>query len=200
MARVIRARRLLELKIVYYGAGLCGKTTNLARLHSRFPVERRGEMIQLDTEFERTLFFDYFPANVGTINGYEVRFDLFTVPGQSFYNLTRRVVLDAVDGIVFVADSSPAREEANRDSLDNLVENLATYGRDLADLPLVFQWNKRDVRGALPVPLLEKTLNPDGRPSFEAVATEDVGVWETQAAILARVIHRIRSQAGASSA
>lgn len=197
MARLIRAQKILALKIVYYGPGLSGKTANLERLHRNYPDDKRGALVKLDTENERTLFFDYFPAEIGTMSGFALKADLFTVPGQSFYHATRRVVLDGADGIVFVADSDPRREEANLESLRSLGENLESYGRSLADVPLVFQWNKRDLPKTLPVKLLERTLNPGGRPSFEASAVNGVGVVETQEAVLAGVMEDLRARSNA---
>ncbi|MEL6343707.1 MAG: GTPase domain-containing protein [Myxococcota bacterium] len=186
--------RTIRVKIVYYGAGLSGKTTNLDHLHRVFPKRSRGVMVKLDTETERTLFFDYFPATLGKLGGYGVKVDFFTVPGQSFYNATRRAVLEKADGIAFVADSSPRREHANRVALENLAQNLATWGRKLEDIPLVFQWNKRDVPNALPVSLLERTLNPRICPSVAAIAKNGEGVWDTQAAILRAVLDHLRRQ------
>ena len=185
---------LLSFKLVYYGPGMSGKTTNLVHLHRQSAASRRGELLRLDTETERTLFFDYFPLNIGKIGGYKVKLDLFTVPGQSFYQQTRRVLLEGADGVVFVADSSPSREEANLISLTDLRQGLETWGQSMDSLPIVFQWNKRDVKGALPVSLLEKDLNPGGFPSFEAVATTGTGVQETQNALIAGVLNRVRAQ------
>ncbi len=194
MARINPAKKLMSVKIVYYGPGLSGKTTNLLQLHQNYPDAQRGELVKLDTETERTLFFDYFPADLGTIGGYRLKADFFTVPGQSFYNATRKAVLDSADGIVFVADSTPDREEANLSTLDNMKENLASMGRSLADIPTVFQWNKRDVPGALPEKLLQRQLNAAGHPAVPAVAATGVGVWETQALILKAVLADLRSR------
>lgn len=185
--------RRIRVKIVYYGAGLSGKTTNLERLHAHYPTANRGSLVKLDTEMERTLFFDYFPTQFGTIGGLSVQVDFFTVPGQSFYNATRTSVLRGVDGIVFVADSSSRREVANELSKQNLVDNLATLGRSLEDIPLVYQWNKRDVSDALPVSVLS-TLNSEGAAAHEAVATQGVGVWETQRSILTSTLQRLRDR------
>jgi signal recognition particle receptor subunit beta len=195
MATVNARRRTIRVKIVYYGAGLCGKTTNLANLHARFSEQQRGALVKLDTETERTLFFDYFPAHAGTVGGYKIQVDLFTVPGQSFYNETRRTILQNVDGIVFVADSTPTREQANLVAYENMIENLATYGRSIDQVPLVFQWNKRDVPRALPTRLFEKSMNPKGLPSFEAVAVRGEGVWETQTAVVTEVLQALRRNA-----
>jgi signal recognition particle receptor subunit beta len=192
--RVNAAKRSMSLKVVYYGPGLGGKTTNLQLLHQQVPEKQRGAMLQLDTETERTLFFDYFPLSLGTIGGYKLKVDFFTVPGQSFYHATRRVLLESVDGIVFVADSSPDREEANMVSHDDMLANLKQYGKGPSQIARVYQWNKRDVSGALPVSLLERTLNRDKVPSFEAVASTGRGVWETQSALLKLVFDAVRSQ------
>lgn len=190
--RVNARRRELCLKIVYYGAGLSGKTTNLLSLHASYTPEARGELIRLDTETERTLFFDYFPVSFGDVGGYKVKFDLFTVPGQSFYQATRRAVLEGVDGIVFVADSSPEREEANLLARADMLRALEERNRRLDDVPHVYQWNKRDVRRPLSLRILERTLNPEGAESFEAVASSGAGVWETQEAIIRRVLGTLR--------
>lgn len=195
MARLMQAKRILALKIVYYGPGLSGKTTNLEKLHELFPTQDRGELLKLDTETERTLFFDYFPADLGTLSGFKLKADLFTVPGQSFYHSTRRVVLDGADGVVFVADSDPRREEANLHTYENMVSNLASYGRTLDDLPLVMQWNKRDLKNALPVSILERMLNQRGAPSIEASALSGEGVKETHDLMLKLVLQHLRSKA-----
>ncbi|MCB9761490.1 MAG: gliding-motility protein MglA [Alphaproteobacteria bacterium] len=192
MPYIVPASKTLRLKIVYYGPGLSGKTTNLVQLYEGIPADVRGKLIQLDTETERTLFFDYFPLNLGRLGSYRIKIDFFTVPGQSFYNATRRTVLEGVDGLVFVADSAPRREHANTVALRNLKSNLETLGTDFDQIPLVFQWNKRDAPGALPVELLERVLNPDGRPSVNAVALRGEGVRETQNLIVKSVLQRIR--------
>jgi mutual gliding-motility protein MglA len=197
--RINATKRSLSVKIVYYGPGLCGKTTNLQALHGLMPEKQRGPMLKLDTETERTLFFDYFPLSLGTLGGYRVKVEFFTVPGQSFYQATRRVVLDGVDGIVFVADSSPDREEANVVSHEDLVENLHAHGKDLRRIPHVYQWNKRDVRSALPLRTLERSLNRERAPSFEAVAIAGTGVWETQDALIQRVFVALRAATGEHS-
>lgn len=195
MARLMQAQRVLALKIVYYGPGLSGKTTNLEQLHAQFPKEDRGDLLKLDTETERTLFFDYFPAELGKLSGFKLKADLFTVPGQSFYHTTRRVVLEGADGIVFVADSDPRREEANIASLENMAENLSSYGRELSDVPVVMQWNKRDLPNALSVKLLERTLNPHDFPSIEASAFTGEGVKETHDQVLKLVLQDLKSKA-----
>jgi len=186
--------RRIRVKIVYYGAGLSGKTTNLEKLHLHYPSDNRGDMVVLDTESERTLFFDYFPAHLGKLGGLTLQVDFFTVPGQSFYNTTRTSVLRGVDGIVFVADSHPDREVANEMSLDNLETNLNTLGRRLDDIPLVFQWNKRDLDNAIPVSVLSRQLNRRGAPEREAIAVQGTGVWETQKLILSHTIEALKRQ------
>lgn len=200
MARVHHASGLLTVKIVYYGPGLSGKTTNLQWLHEAYPPDTRGDLVKLDTESERTLFFDYFPASLGRIGRYRVKANFFTVPGQSFYNATRRTVIAGADGIVFVADSRASREEANLVSLANLEANMSATGRGIDRVPLVFQWNKRDAPDAVPEKLLQRMLNPHGRPAFGAVAMRGEGVWDTQAAILQQVMQMLRTQASRSAA
>ncbi len=196
--RINRANREICLKIVYYGPGLGGKTTNLVRLHAGYSAEQRGELIKLDTETERTLFFDYFPLAFGAIGGHRVKIDFFTVPGQSFYQATRQAVLEGADGLVFVADSHPSREDANLVSRDDLVRSLAARGRTLDTIPHVYQWNKRDLPTVIPVSVLERTLNPERATSLEAIAATGAGVWETQAHIVKQVLMQLR--AGPSAA
>jgi signal recognition particle receptor subunit beta len=169
----------MTAKIVYYGPGLCGKTTNLRCIHGKTAPRSRGEMVSLETEADRTLFFDLLPLDVGVIGGMKVRLQLYTVPGQVFYNATRRLVLKGVDGVVFVADSQVPAAEPNEESLSNLRQNLEELGLDPKGLPLVFQYNKRDLRNILPVDKLQQSLNPGGAPAFEAAAVHGVGVFET---------------------
>jgi signal recognition particle receptor subunit beta len=166
-------------KIVYYGPGLCGKTTNLQWIHDKTAPRSRGQMVSLETEGDRTLFFDLLPLDVGIIGGMKVRLQLYTVPGQVFYNATRRLVLKGVDGVVFVADSQVPALEPNEEALANLRQNLEELSIDPADVPIVFQYNKRDLRNIVPVDRLEEVLNPDGAPSLEAAAIHGVGVFET---------------------
>ncbi len=195
MARINPMKRQMTLKIVYYGAGLCGKTTNLLHLHEYYPEEQRGPLVKLDTESERTLFFDYFPARLGKVSGYSLKADFFTVPGQSFYNSTRCAVLDGADGVVFIADSHPSREDANVVAFENMVCNLKEYGRDLELIPHILQWNKRDVATPLPTSVLHAQLNRHDVPAFEAIATQGQGVWETQAEILRLVLDDLKARA-----
>ncbi len=191
--RLNRNARTIYLKIVYYGPGMCGKTTNLMKLFALAPPERRGELVTLDTETERTLFFDYFPLNGGTLANHTVKFDFFTVPGQSFYAATRAAVLDGADGIVFVADSDPDREEANIISHEDMIRTLRERGRDPDNIPRVYQWNKRDLKRTIPVAALERALNPSRFPSVEAVATLGVGVQEAQEMVINWVLERLHS-------
>jgi signal recognition particle receptor subunit beta len=169
----------MTAKVVYYGPGLCGKTTNLQAIHQRTAPQSRGEMVSLETETDRTLFFDLLPLDVGVIGGMKVRLQLYTVPGQVFYNATRKLVLKGVDGIVFVADSQAAALDANIESLSNLKVNLAELNLGVDEVPLVFQYNKRDIRNIVPVASLNEALNPRGAPYYEAAALHGIGVFET---------------------
>ncbi|HYU43249.1 MAG TPA: GTPase domain-containing protein, partial [Vicinamibacteria bacterium] len=184
----------MTAKIVYYGPGLCGKTTNLQAIHNRTAPQSRGEMVSLETETDRTLFFDLLPLEVGVIGGMKVRLQLYTVPGQVFYNATRKLVLKGVDGVVFVADSQKIALDANMESLANLRTNLAELGLTTDKVPIVFQYNKRDIRNILPVDTLQKELNPDGARHFEAAALHGVGVFETLKAISSVAISSVRKK------
>jgi mutual gliding-motility protein MglA len=169
----------MAAKVVYYGPGLCGKTTNLHHIYSQTSSECRGEMVSLETETDRTLFFDLLPIDVGQIAGFNTRIQLYTVPGQVFYNTTRKLVLKGVDGVVFVADSQRAMVSANLESLKNLEENLAEMGLSIHDTPIVLQYNKRDLGDICTVDEMNRTLNPKGWPHFEAAALHGKGVFET---------------------
>ncbi len=171
--------REINCKIVYYGPGLCGKTTNLQHIYSKTNPDLKGKMISLATETERTLFFDFLPLALGQIRGFKTRFHLYTVPGQVFYDASRKLILKGVDGVVFVADSQIERMEANVESLDNLRTNLGEQGYDLAKLPYLIQYNKRDLPNAAPLEEMKRLLNPGGVPEFEACATVGKGVFET---------------------
>jgi signal recognition particle receptor subunit beta len=171
--------REINCKIVYYGPGLCGKTTNLQHIYSRVPQDTRGKMISLATEMDRTLFFDFLPLELGQIRGFRTRFHLYTVPGQVYYNASRKLILKGVDGIVFVADSQIDRFEANIESLVNMHDNLSEHGLSSEKIPLVIQYNKRDLPRVVSVPDLEKELNPKGAPFYEAVALRGTGVFDT---------------------
>ncbi len=183
--------REIHAKIVYYGPGLGGKTTNLRHVHSRLPSHARGRLISIATENERTLFFDFLPLDLGQVRGFRVRFHLYTVPGQSFYAISRRLILRDVDGLVFVADSQRFRLLENVESMEDMLRNLAGQGADLAQIPLVLQWNKRDIPTAVSVAELEERLNPWGSPSFEAVARDGMGVIETLKACCREVLRAI---------
>jgi signal recognition particle receptor subunit beta len=186
----------MTAKIVYYGPGLCGKTTNLQVIHHKTAAKSRGEMVSLETETDRTLFFDLLPLDVGVIGGMKVRLQLYTVPGQVFYNATRKLVLKGVDGVVFVADSQVAAEDTNIESFTNLKANIAELGLSLDQLPIVFQFNKRDIRNIQPVEVLNEALNPGGAPYFEAAALHGVGVFETLKAISRLAISSVRKKVG----
>jgi signal recognition particle receptor subunit beta len=180
-------------KIVYYGPGLSGKTTNLQYVFKKVPKDTRGELISLATDADRTLYFDFLPVNVGNIKGFSIKYQLYTVPGQVYYNATRKLVLRGVDGLVFVADSQIEKMDDNVESLKNLEENLAEYGYSLAELPYVIQYNKRDLPNIAPIEHLQKVLNARGVPYFEAVATTGAGVFATLKAISKLVIDRAQS-------
>jgi len=183
----------MAAKIVYYGPGLCGKTTNLHHIYAKTSPQSRGEMVSLETETDRTLFFDLLPIDVGVIGGFKTRLQLYTIPGQVFYNTTRKLVLKGVDGLVFVADSQQAMFDANLDSLRNLRENLAEIGLDLDDLPLVIQMNKRDLPNVASVESLQDSLDPEGKyDSVEAVAASGVGVFETLKVISKLTLRTLR--------
>jgi mutual gliding-motility protein MglA len=169
----------MAAKIVYYGPGLCGKTTNLQYIYNKTSNQSRGEMVSLETETDRTLFFDLLPLEVGVIAGFKTRFQLYTVPGQVFYGETRKMVLRGVDGIVFVADSQKALQESNVESLKDLYNNLKGLGLDIRAVPMVFQYNKRDLQNLLTIDELQKQLNPFGYPYFEGVAVKGAGVFDT---------------------
>jgi signal recognition particle receptor subunit beta len=169
----------LSFKIVYYGPGMSGKTTNLVHIHSVLDKDRKGEIIVLDTEEERTLFFDFFPLELGRIEGYSVRFNMYTVPGQVFYEASRRLILEGADGVVFVADSQANRLPDNVESFHMLRDNLASFGTEWSRFPLVLQYNKRDLERILPVGTLENELGLNGISVLEAVATTGDGVMAT---------------------
>jgi signal recognition particle receptor subunit beta len=193
MAFINYSAREINCKLVYYGPGLCGKTTNLKYIYERTSPKARGKMISLATETERTLFFDFLPLALGEIRGFRTRFHLYTVPGQVFYDASRKLILKGVDGVVFVADSQEERFEANLESLDNLRHNLREQGLDLDRLPWVLQYNKRDLPSAIPVDELRQALNPTGKIlDFEASATTGKGVFETLKALAKLVLNDLR--------
>lgn len=179
-------------KVVYYGPGLSGKTTNLQYIFSITNPKTRGELISIETEIERTLFFDLLPINVGLVKGYQTKFQLYTVPGQVFYDSTRKLVLKGADGVVFVADSQELMKTANLESLENLKKNLAAHKLDVNDIPIVFQYNKRDLNNTMPVEDLNRILNPMNYSSYDAVATEGTGVVETLREISSLILRKIK--------
>ena len=186
-----RANEIL-LKLVYYGPGLSGKTTNLQSLHAMCSDQQRGEMFSVNTQEDRTLFFDFLPLSLGEIRGFKTRFHLYTVPGQVFYDASRKLILKGVDGVVFVGDSQLERMEANIESLDNLRTNLQEQGYDLDKLPYVVQFNKRDLPNSAPMEELLEVLNPTKVPHYEAVATKGVGVFDTLKAVAKLVLTELR--------
>jgi len=184
--------REINCKIVYYGPGLCGKTTNLQYIYKKTNPEQKGKLISLATETERTLFFDFLPLALGDIKGFRIRFHLYTVPGQVFYAASRKLILKGVDGVVFVADSQIERMESNLESLDDLRINLAEQGYDLDKLPFTIQFNKRDLPSAAPVDEMNRLLNPNGIPWFEGIATTGVGVFETLKDVAKQVLMELK--------
>ena len=184
--------REINCKIVYYGPGLCGKTTNLQYIYERTNPDAKGKMISLATETERTLFFDFLPLSLGEIRGFKTRFHLYTVPGQVFYDASRKLILKGVDGVIFVADSQMERLEANEESVENLRTNLAEQGYSLEKIPYVIQYNKRDLPNALPTEELRQLLNPIGVLDYEASARTGQGVFETLKAVSKRVLTELK--------
>jgi hypothetical protein len=191
MSLVNHSTKEITAKIVYYGPGRCGKTTNLQYVFSRLPEDRRGKIVSLATEKDRTLFFDFLPLDLGPISGFQTRFQLYTVPGQVYYNATRRLVLQGADGVVFVADSQRSLMDENRESLDNLRENLSSWGMTLEELPLVFQYNKRDLPDIALPNEIARLLDVGNRPAFEGVAVQGRGVLDTLRAIGFMVMQRL---------
>jgi len=196
MSFINYSSREINCKIVYYGPGLCGKTTNLQWIYSKTNPDLKGKMISLATETERTLFFDFLPLALGEIRGFKTRFHLYTVPGQVFYDASRKLILKGVDGVVFVADSQIERMEANVESLDNLKLNLADQGAKLEETPFVIQYNKRDLPNAAPLDEMKQLLNSSGLPDFEACATDGRGVFETLKAVARSVLRDLKQMSG----
>jgi len=192
MSLINYASKEINCKIVYYGPGLGGKTTNIKYIYSKITPEQRGKLVSLDTELDRTLFFDFLPVDLGTVKGFKVRFHLYTVPGQVYYNASRKLILKGVDGIIFVADSQIERFEDNIESMENLIENLKEYNLSLDKIPFVIQYNKRDLPNIAPIEELENALNILKVPSFEAVATEGIGVFETLKAVAKLVLRNLK--------
>jgi len=188
MASINYALKEISCKIVYYGPGMCGKTTNLQHVHQQTMPEKRGNMVSLATPGERTLFFDFLPLEAARLHGFRTKFQLYTVPGQVMYNSTRRLVLRAVDGVIFVCDSQWEKMRENVESFRNLVENLASYGYSLETTPYVVQYNKRDLPNIAPVEYMQYVINPRQVPSFDAIAIHGQGVFDTLSAICSLVL------------
>jgi signal recognition particle receptor subunit beta len=186
------AAREINCKIVYYGAGLGGKTTNLQYIFNKTADKQKSKMISLATETDRTLFFDFLPLDLGTVRGFRTRFHLYTVPGQVFYDASRKLILRGVDGVVFVADSQEERMDANVEALENLQENLKEHGYDFTKIPYVIQFNKRDLPSALPVDDLKRELQKKNESAFEAVAFQGKGVFETLKEIARQVLVELK--------
>jgi mutual gliding-motility protein MglA len=193
MVAINYATREVSCKIVYYGPGLSGKTTNLQYVHQKVPSNTKGKLISLATDADRTLYFDFLPINIGSINGFAAKFQLYTVPGQVYYNATRKLVLRGVDGLVFVADSQPDKMDENIESLNNLKENLAEYGYNLDEVPIAIQYNKQDLPNVMTSEQMRPVLNPHGWPEFEASATEGFGVFDTLKCILKLVLDKAKT-------
>jgi small GTP-binding protein len=192
MSFINYSEKEINCKIVYYGAGLCGKTTNLNYIYKRTAPENKGKMISLATETERTLFFDFLPLSLGTINGFRIRFHLYTVPGQVFYDASRKLILRGADGVVFVADSQVERMEANIESAENLRKNLIEHHLDFDTIPLAVQYNKRDLADIMPIEEMNEVLNIRRVPYFEGVAASGKGVFEALKEIARSVILDIK--------
>jgi signal recognition particle receptor subunit beta len=199
MASINYALKEISCKIVYYGPGMCGKTTNLQHVHRHTVSDKRGNMVSLATPGERTLFFDFLPLQAAQVHGFNTKFQLYTVPGQVMYNSTRRLVLRGADGVIFVCDSQWEKMRENVESFHNLVQNLASYGYSLETTPYVVQYNKRDLPNIAPIEYLQYAINPRQVPSFEAIAIEGHGVFETLNAICALALATLsdKQKAGA---
>ena len=185
------ASREINCKIVYYGPGLCGKTTNLQWIYDKTNPNAKGKLISLATETDRTLFFDFLPLELGTVRGFKTRFHLYTVPGQVFYDASRKLILKGVDGVIFVADSQNERMDANVEAIDNLMVNLKAQGYDLMAIPYVLQLNKRDLPNVAPVDEMARLLRKKGEPVFEAVASKGNGVFETLKGVAKLVLQEL---------
>jgi signal recognition particle receptor subunit beta len=183
--------REINVKVVYYGPGLCGKTTNIQYIFDKVSPDTKGKLITLATEMDRTLFFDFLPLELGTVKGFKTRFHLYTVPGQVYYDASRKLILRGVDGIVFIADSQESRYDANIESLYNLHENLNEYNLKLEDIPFAIQYNKRDLPSIISVEDLEQELNPRHLPSFEGVAVKGIGVFDTLKSVAKAVLRNL---------
>ncbi len=193
MSLINYSSREINCKVVYYGPGLGGKTTNIQYVYEKLAPETKGKLVTLATEMDRTLFFDFLPLELGEVKGFKTRFHLYTVPGQVYYNASRKLILRGVDGIVFVADSSEARFDANIEALYNLHDNLKEYDLSLDQIPFVMQWNKRDVPDAIPVSELVEELNPEGYEHFEGIAVKGVGVFDTLKCVAKQILRQLQT-------
>lgn len=191
MVQINFALKEVNCKVVFYGPGMSGKTTNLEIVHQKAPEEHKGDLTSISTDGDRTLFFDFMPLDLGKIAGMQTKFSLYTVPGQCYYNSTRKLVLQGVDGVIFVADSAADKLEENIESYQNLIDNLAEYGKDIRDLPHVIQYNKRDLPNAMTVEDLDRAINSFGVPTFEAVACTGEGVFPTLKTLAGIVLESI---------
>ncbi len=191
MSLINYSSREINCKIVYYGPGLCGKTTNIQYVYNKVDPSTKGKLITLATEMDRTLFFDFLPLELGQVKGFKTRFHLYTVPGQVYYDASRKLILRGVDGIVFVADSQTSRYDANIEALYNLHDNLEEYNLSLSDIPFVIQYNKRDMPDVISVDDLQQELNPEGFPDYEAVAVKGDGVFDTLKAVAKGVLKKL---------
>jgi signal recognition particle receptor subunit beta len=185
----------IHCKIVYYGPSLGGKTTNVQWVYNNTAVDQKSKLVTLNTDIERTLFFDFLPLNIGEIRGYKTRFHLYSVPGQVVYDASRKLILKGLDGVIFVADSQIERMEENLQALRNLETNLEAQGYDIRDIPLVIQYNKRDLPNAAPIPTLRSQLNLYQSPDFEAIASEGKGVMESLKTVSKAIIHILKEGA-----
>jgi mutual gliding-motility protein MglA len=192
MTFVNYASREINCKIVYYGPGLCGKTTNIQYIYDKTNPNSKGKLISLATETDRTLFFDFLPLDLGTVKGFKVRFHLYTVPGQVFYDASRKLILKGVDGVIFVADSQVERMDANEESIYNLKKNLKEQGYDLMTLPYALQLNKRDLQNVVPLDELVRKLKVKEEPVFEGIASRGIGVFDTLKAVAKQTLIELR--------
>lgn len=199
MVQINFALKEVNCKVVFYGPGMSGKTTNLEIVHQKAPEEHKGDLTSISTDGDRTLFFDFMPLDLGKIAGMQTKFSLYTVPGQCYYNSTRKLVLQGVDGVIFVADSAADKVEENIESYQNLIDNLAEYGKDIRDLPHVIQYNKRDLPNAMSVEDLDRAINSFGVPTFEAVACTGEGVFPTLKTLAGIVLESINKTEKSSS-
>lgn len=193
MPYINHSTREISFKVVYYGPGLCGKTTNLQYIYNKTPLGHKGKLVAIDTEDERTLFFDFLPLSLGEIRGFKVRLHLYTVPGQPFYTASRKLIIRGLDGIIFIADSQIERMDANIESLKELNANLSALGYELKKIPFILQYNKRDLQDIAPVEMINSLLNTGGAQWFEAIATKGEGVFDTLKNMLRHLLRDLKS-------